>query len=54
MSAVCKTPLMVASGAARTAIARMLLDAGADVNRMNRIGETALTYAVVCGSVSEP
>jgi len=42
---------MLASAGGRSAIARLLLDAGADVNRMNRNQETALTYAVVWGQL---
>lgn len=47
MNGVGQTPLMVAVAAGRQTNARSLLEAGADVNRINRKRETALTYAVV-------
>jgi hypothetical protein len=43
------TPLIIAATFGRTAVARALIDAGADVNRRNNDGATALlTAALFC------
>lgn len=44
-----RTPLMQAAGWAEPEDARLLLDAGADINRQDSSGDTALMYAVYNG-----